>query len=118
MDKIFITDLMTSGQIGVNSPERDHPQAIIINLTLYLDTRQAGKSDDIADTVNYSTVAKETKAIVANSHFYTVEALAENIASQLLSNHPIQFIKVRVEKPNVVTSARSVGVEILRFRGK
>jgi len=118
MDKIFITDLMTSGQIGVNSPERDHPQAIIINLTLYLDTRQAGKSDDIAHTVNYSTIAKETKAIVAASSFYTVEALAEEIASQLLSNHPIQFIKVRVEKPNVVTSARSVGVEILRFRGK
>jgi dihydroneopterin aldolase len=34
MDKIIISNLLTAGIIGVDHPERDQPQSILINLTL------------------------------------------------------------------------------------
>jgi hypothetical protein len=35
MDRIIISDLQTTGIIGVKHPERDKPQILLINLTLY-----------------------------------------------------------------------------------
>lgn len=116
MDKIIITNLMTAGIIGVDHPERDQPQSILINLTLYLDTQKAGKSDNILDTVNYAIVSRTIKDEVSISHFFTVEALAEHLADHILSAFPVKFVKLKVEKPNVVKSAQSVGVEIFRSR--
>ena len=60
MDKIFIKDLSARGIIGVHSEEREKPQEIVINIILFVDTTNAGQSDDIADTVSYSMIAKES----------------------------------------------------------
>jgi dihydroneopterin aldolase len=116
MDKIIISNLLTAGIIGVDHPERDQPQSILINLTLYLDTHKAGKSDNILDTVNYAFVSRTIKDEVSISHFFTVEALAEHLADYILSAFSVKFVKLKVEKPNAVKSAQSVGVEIVRSK--
>lgn len=116
MDKIIISNLLTAGIIGVDHPERDQPQCLLINLTLYLDTHKAGKSDNILDTVNYALVSKVIKEEVSISHYFTVEALAEHLSEFILSVFPVSFVKLKVEKPNVVRSTQSVGVEIVRSR--
>jgi len=51
MDKIIITDLRASGIIGVKSPERDQPQTLLINISLFTDLKPAGLTDNIDDTV-------------------------------------------------------------------
>jgi len=107
---------MTVGLIGVEHPERDVPQSILINLTLFLDTHKAGKTDNIHDTVNYALVAKSIKEQVSTSKYFTVEALAEHLAEYVLTFFPVNFVKLKVEKPNVVRSTQSVGVEIVRSR--
>jgi dihydroneopterin aldolase len=116
MDKIILTNLMTVGIIGVEHPERDQPQSILINLTLFLDTHKAGISDNILDTVNYALVAKAIKEQVSISKYFTVEALAEHLAEHILSVFSVNFVKLKVEKPNVVRSTQFVGVEIVRSR--
>lgn len=114
MDKIIITDLVTSGIIGIKKPERDTPQEILVNCTFYTDTSAAGQSDSISKTINYSTAAKTIIALVAESQFYTVEGLAEYLSSQLLKIFSPNAIRIRVEKTQVVKAARRVGVEIFR----
>ena len=42
MDKILITDLSARGIIGIHDWERQKPQEILINLTLFVDLRQPG----------------------------------------------------------------------------
>jgi FolB domain-containing protein len=116
LDRILITDLIATGILGVKHPERDDPQEILINLTLIRDLHQAGRSDNIADTINYSTAAKSVRAEVAATAFHTVEALAEHLARHLLENFPVEAVTVRVEKPHIVRSAAKVGVEITRTR--
>ena len=41
-DKIIIKDLLLRGIIGLNDWEREKPQDILINLTLFTDMRAAG----------------------------------------------------------------------------
>jgi FolB domain-containing protein len=114
MDKIIIKDLLARGILGINDWEREKPQDILINLTLFADTRLAGRTDDLDESVNYRTVAKKVQAHAESAGRLTVEALAEDLAELCLQEKGVQRVVVRVEKPGAVRFAASVGVEIER----
>lgn len=114
MDKIFITDLLIRGVIGITEKEREQPQDILVNVVILTDISKASKSDSVADSVNYRTVAKKILAHVEQIKRYTVEALAEDIAHLCLEELNTQSVTVRVEKPGAVRFSKSVGVEIER----
>lgn len=116
MDQILIKDLLARGIIGVNDDERTHPQDILINITMFVDTRSAAETDSITDSISYATVAKKARELAETAHRFTVEALASDIASLCLQSAVVQGVRVRVEKPGAVRFARSVGVEIERMR--
>lgn len=116
MDKVFIKDLMVRGIIGISDHERAERQDIVINVVMFTDTAQAGKSDQIDDCVNYRTVAKQIIAYVENAARYTVEALAADLAKICLEQPEVDHVQIRVEKPGAVRFSRSVGVEIERFQ--
>ncbi|HET7012196.1 MAG TPA: dihydroneopterin aldolase [Anaerolineales bacterium] len=116
-DEIQIRDLLVRGVLGINDWEREQPQDILINLTLFADLRRAGASDDIADTVNYRTITKKVIAHVETARRYTVEALASDIARLCLAEPGVERARVRVEKPGALRFARSVGIEIERSAG-
>jgi FolB domain-containing protein len=113
-DRIEIKDLLLRGIVGVNDWERDLPQDILINITLFTDLRRAGVSDDIHDTVNYRSVTKKIIQLVESSRRFTVEALATDIARICLLEPGAESVRVRLEKPGALRFARSVGVEIER----
>jgi FolB domain-containing protein len=114
MDKIIIKDLVARGIIGLNDWEREKPQEMIINITIFTDIRKAGETDDIQYSVNYRTIAKKTQAHAETAARLTVEALAEDIARICLEQPNAQKVIVRVEKPGAVRFSKSVGVEIER----
>lgn len=116
MDQVFITDLVARGIIGVNAWEREHAQELVINLVLFADLARPGRTDDIADCVNYQTVAEKVLAHAGSAGRYTVEALAADVARLVLEEPGVRRVRVRVEKPGAVTFSRSVGVEIERDR--
>ncbi|UCD97858.1 MAG: dihydroneopterin aldolase [Chloroflexota bacterium] len=116
MDEIFIKDLLVRGIIGINDWEREKPQDIIINITIFADLTQAGNTDDISYSVNYRTIAKKAQVQAENAERFTVEALAADIADLCLEEPGVIKVRVKVEKPNAVRFARSVGVEVERSR--
>ena len=116
MDKVIIKDLLVRGIIGVNDWERKRPQDILINLSLFTDTRRAGETDNLADCVNYSTMSKKVQAYAESAGRLTVEALANDLVKICFEDKRVQKVIVRVEKPGAVRFAESVGVEIERSR--
>jgi D-erythro-7,8-dihydroneopterin triphosphate epimerase len=117
MDQILIKDLRARCILGINDDERREKQDVVINLMLGTDLRRAGKSDRIDDAVDYRSLKKRILALVEDSTYYLVEALAERIAEVCLDHHPaIAQAQVTVEKPSALRFARSVGVEITRTR--
>ena len=99
MDKVFITDLVARGIIGINAWEREKPQEILINIVLFTDLHKAGISHNIHDSANYRTVAKKVLAHAETSQRQTVEALASDLARLCLEESGVEQVCVRVEKP-------------------
>lgn len=113
-DRLLIKDLLVRGVVGINEWEREHRQDILLNLTLFLDTSAAARSDDVIDSLNYRSLTKAIIAFVEDSSFNLVEALADGIALLCLRDFGADRVRVRVEKPGALRFAASVGVEIER----
>lgn len=116
MDKTFIKDLLVRGIIGIRDWERQKVQDILINVTVFSDTLRAAETDDIADCVDYSALAKKVQTHAETAARFTVEALANDLAKICLQENGVQKVIVRVEKPGAVRFAKSVGVEVERKR--
>ena len=116
MDQVFINDLTARGIIGVNEWERDKPQDILINITLFVDLSPAGRSDNLEDCIDYRTIARNAQNRAETAQFFTVEALAADLARTCLEDRRVMKVRIRVEKPGAVRFTRSVGVEIERSR--
>jgi dihydroneopterin aldolase len=116
MDKVFINNLQVLGILGIHAHEQRTPQPIRISAAATTDIKNAAQADDIRQTVNYSTLAKRITAFIDAHPSLTIEALIESLAADLLMDQRIQTIWLRIEKPNAVPAAETVGVEITRSR--
>ncbi len=116
MDKIRIEDLHLRCIIGINPEEREKQQDVLFQITLHADLSAAGRSDDVADTVNYKTIKLEIMDFVQSSSFGLLERLAEEVAQICLKDKRVQRADVRIDKPGALRFARTVSVEISRDR--
>ena len=117
LDRIIIRDLAVRGIVGINPDERRERQDILVNVTLWADTRPAAASDDIIDAVNYRTIAKAMIAHIESGGPFLVERLAAELVSICFaSDARVQAVELAVEKPGALRFARSVGVSIYRRR--
>ena len=115
-DRILIEGLRVSCVIGVNERERRAKQEVVLDIALHADLGAAGRSDDIADTVDYSAVAKSIGEHVAGSSFRLVETLAESVADVCLADARVTRVDVRIRKPSALRLADGAAVEISRCR--
>lgn len=99
MDKIIARGMTFKACHGVLAEEKTQAQPFKVDLDMYLDLHQAGKSDNLNDTVSYAEVFEQVKRIVENESYDLIEALAENIAASLLLRFPLKGVKLTVFKP-------------------
>ncbi|NCO38377.1 MAG: dihydroneopterin aldolase [Armatimonadetes bacterium CG_4_10_14_3_um_filter_66_18] len=118
MDRIFITNLLVRGIIGINPEERDKKQDVIVNVTLHADLSAVRASDNLDESIDYKTVAKSVIDLVESSSYFTVERLADHIADLCLAHPRVQTADVSVEKPGALRFAESVGVAVTKQRGE
>jgi len=116
MDKIFIKNLQVHGILGIHPHEQRAPQRILISVKVTVNITQAAAKDDILQSINYSTLAKEIVRFIKSHQFRTIEALIEALAGQILINDRVESIWLRIEKPDAVPEAETVGVEIIRTK--
>ncbi len=116
LDEIHIRDLQFRCIVGVYEDERREKQDVVAQITLYLDLRSAGQSDDMNDTVDYKALKKQILGMAEQSSFRLVEALAQHIADICLKYDRVQQVAVAVDKPGALRFARTVGVQIFRDR--
>ena len=113
---VFVRDLDLMALIGIYEHEKTDPQRIIVNIDLSVSEGKGPQSDDIGHVVSYEIVVKKVEQIIADGHINLVETLCEKIAAACLKDKRVMAARVRVEKPDIIKNARSVGVEIERQR--
>lgn len=116
LDQIAISDLRFRCVVGVQEDERQEKQDVVAQIVLFADLRRAGRSDAIADTVDYKALKKQILATAEQSRFRLIEALAQSIAEICLSHDRVKRAAVTIEKPGALRFARTVSVRIVRDR--
>ncbi len=113
---MFVRDLEIVASVGVLEHEKRYEQRIVISAELLVRDEYDGVSDRLADVLDYSKVVDGIVRLVQNEHVNLIETLAERIAAECLADARVETVRVRIEKPEVMQSCRSVGIEIERSR--
>ncbi len=118
MDRIEITGLRVMTLVGVLPHEREAPQPIEFDIFLEGDLRDAGISDDLADTAHYGMVAERAAAIARESKDELLERLIHRIADDALTFDRVEAVEIVVRKlrPPIPEDVQHTAVRIRRTR--
>ena len=114
MDSIFLELVKLKVKLGVPAWERVLPQTILLDISMDYDLAAAGKSDAIADTIDYGAVIARLNDSLQASQFQLVEALAEHVCQIILKEFGAKLVKVKVAKPGILPGVKALGVVIER----
>lgn len=120
MDYIHLRDMQFFGYHGVLPEEKVLGQRFRANVSLAVDIKRAGETDELDDTVSYVGVYDICKEIIEGKPYKLIEAVAETIATRILTQYEGQVFGCRVEvvkpDPPIPGHYKEVAVEITRGR--
>lgn len=114
-DQIHIEQLEVFAHVGVPDEERASAQRLTLTLTLWAAGGQRNLNDQIARTVDYSAVCKETKNFVQHRSDRLIETLVDALASHLLEVFEIRRITIELRK-FILPGVQFVSVTVTRDR--
>ncbi len=119
MDRIIIKGLEVFAYHGVNSEEKVNGQSFVVDLILSAELQAPGRSDDLADTVNYARAVKTVKRVMEEKSYNLNKRQAQAIADAVLGEYPaVSSVTVTLKKPEAPINASFdyVAVQIERSR--
>lgn len=117
MDVISLKGLKVYAYHGVLESEKEKGQEFFLDFKLFLDTREAGKTDDLDKTVNYAELAEYAVKLFTEEKFDLIETAANKLADGLLEKYELlRKVRVRVNKPYAPIGLpfENVSVEVTR----
>ncbi len=116
MDTISIRDLRVETHVGVTKAERARTQTIVISVEIEANLSEAGKSDNIADTVDYDTVATSVADLIRSSETSLLEHLAHKVGELVLTYDRVEGVTVEIskERPPIDEDVGTVIVSVER----
>lgn len=118
-DRIALRGITARGRHGWFPHERENGQRFVVDVVLGVDTRSAAVTDDLAETVDYGTLAEKIAGVVAAGEpVKLLETLAQRIGEVCLADTRVEDVEVTVHKPDapVPVPFDDVAVTIRRTR--
>ncbi len=118
-DQLIIEHLEFQGHCGVTEAERLVPQPIAVDLIADYPDRAVeaiAERDDLADAVDYATIAQRVMEIGTSQPFHLLETLTDRLAAVLFSEFAVTRVRLWVRKVGAAVKGveGSVGVRIDR----
>jgi 7,8-dihydroneopterin aldolase/epimerase/oxygenase len=115
-DRIELHRLRAVGTHGALPEEQDRAQPFEVDVELDVDLGAAGRSDALADTVDYGELASRVAAVVTDERHTLLERLAQRIAETALADPRVESVTVTVRKlrPPVPVDLASAAVRVVR----
>ncbi len=105
---------------GEFSIEHKFGQLFDVDVELFFDSKKAGSSDNLSDTIDiYNVYELVEQVMIHGERFNLIEALAEKIATRILQSFekiPEICVRVRKHKPAVRGMVQYAEIEIKRCR--
>jgi 7,8-dihydroneopterin aldolase/epimerase/oxygenase len=98
--------------------ERRDGQDFVVDVTVWIDLDAAAASDDLSDTVDYGELAGRVVGIVGGPARNLIEAVAADVAEDVMRDERIHAVEVVVHKPQapIPLSFNDVSVVARRCR--
>ncbi|MCU1400357.1 MAG: sulD [Acidimicrobiales bacterium] len=118
LDRIEICGLRVMALVGVLPHEREAAQPLEFDIILEGDLRDAGRSDDLADTAHYGLVTDRAAAIARETKDELLERLVHRIAEDALTIDRVEAVEVvcRKLRPPIAEDIAYTAVRIRRTR--
>ena len=113
---VFIRDFIIEEIIGFHQNEKIKKQKIQFNVVLDIDQRTIPNEKNEKSIVNYEKITKKLEKLVKNKKYNFLESLAEDSFEEIFKDRRINSVKIKIEKPDAIKSANSVGVEVFKTR--
>lgn len=117
-DRIQLTGLRVRGRHGVYDAERRDGQDFLVDATLWLDSRPAAASDDVADTVDYGMLAERIAVVVGGEPVNLIETLAARLAELCMADERVFAAEVTVHKPQAPIAREFTDVAVTARRSR
>lgn len=114
--RVFVHRLELMASVGIFEVEKRYEQRILVSVDLDVLDDYDGASDRLDAVLDYGLVVEAARAIVAQRHFNLIETLAERVAEACLADDRVAWVRVAIEKPDIVPDCKAVGIAIERRR--
>jgi len=113
---VFIKDFIIQEIIGIHEHEKTKKQKIKFNIVVNVNQNTVPDEKDIKSIVDYEKITNKLENLVKNKKYNFLESLAEDSFKEIFEDKRINSVKIKIEKPDAIKNADSVGVEILKNR--
>jgi len=113
---VFIKDFIIDEIIGFYEHEKIKKQKIKFNIVLDINQNSIPNEGDIKSIVDYEKITNKLKNLTKSKKYNFLESLAEDSFKEIFEDKRINSVTIKIEKPEAIKSAESVGVEVFKSR--
>ena len=113
---VFIKNFIIEEIIGIHEHEKTKKQKIKFNIILNISQSTIPNEKNIKSIVDYEKITNKLKNLAKNKKYNFLESLAENSFKEIFEDKKINSVTIKIEKPEAIKNAESVGVEVFKTR--
>ena len=113
---VFIKDFIIEEIIGIHEHEKIKKQKIKFNIVLNVNQSSIPDEKDIKSIVDYEKITNKLENLTKSKKYNFLESLAEDSFKEIFEDKRIKSVTIKIEKPDAIKNAKSVGVEVFKTR--
>ena len=113
---VFIKDLIIEEIIGIHKHEKIKKQKIKFNIIIDVNQSSLPDEKDIKSIVDYEKITNKLENLTKRKKYNFLESLAEDSFKEIFQDKRINSVTIKIEKPEAIKNAGSVGVEVFKTR--
>ena len=113
---VFIKDFIVEEIIGFYEHEKIKKQKIKFNIVLDINQNSLPDEKDIKSIVDYEKITNKLESLTKRKKYNFLESLAEDSFEEIFKDKRINSVTIKIEKPQAIKNAGSVGVEVFKAR--
>tara|TARA_B110000196_G_C20616281_1_gene417487 strand:+ start:131 stop:559 length:429 start_codon:yes stop_codon:yes gene_type:complete len=113
---VLIKDFTINEIIGIHNHEKTKKQKIVFNIIIDVNQNTLPDENDLESVVDYEKITNKLENLAKKKNYNFLESLAEDSFKEILEDTRINSVKIKIEKPNAIRNAKSVGVEVFKSR--
>ena len=113
---VFIKDFIIQEIIGIHEHEKIKKQKIKFNIVVDVNQNTIPDEKDLKSIIDYEKITNKLEKLVKRKKYNFLESLAEDSFKEIFEDKRINSVTIKIEKPEAIKNAESVGVEVFKTR--